>query len=152
MDFFYNESHWDVRNSSQKHLRTFGLESSFCANTPLYQTVQCWLYPLRSIGINTYKAKSLSWNGAPVETVASRMGETQSGQEKPQAEFVPFDSPQERPCFNSVTVSTQGLCLVPVNNGASNNELVPPTCQKARRCLLFLEKNFFKENEDNVNL
>ena len=31
---------------------------------------------------------------------------------KPQAEFVPFDSPWERPCCKARTVSTQGLCLV----------------------------------------
>ena len=63
------------------------------------------------------RQKSPSWNGPRVEMVpelkqwqaawAKRISKRKS-----QAEFAPSDSPWERPCFNSDTVSTWELCLV----------------------------------------
>ena len=60
----------------------------------------------------SFKAKQLSCNGTWVETVASRMGQNAHQTENSKQTFAPCDSPWERPCFNSDTVSTQGFCLV----------------------------------------
>ena len=70
--------------------------------------------PQKSLRVTyrVHKAELLSWNGTWAETVASRMGRNVHWIETPQAKFVPFGPPWERPCFNSGTVSTQGLYLV----------------------------------------
>ena len=94
---------------------------SLCSDRGLYgsklnftQVTMVWL---RYVGNdfsaeNLHKAERLNRNGTWGWNNGKPHGAKRGSNGKAQVKFAPCDSPWERPCFNSGTVSTQGLCFV----------------------------------------